>query len=359
MRRVEYKYALCLFSVLAFSYPLLSTELLLRQTLLKSAIRFAIYFLMLISISNSIGKLRLLSNTILIMFVSLSSLVVLKANTRQIEFIVLLFLSTLAAYSLDYRSFVKSILWGNIIGFVSVLIGTGFGLFEKTIRYDYINNRIRYSYGFASSNYMSLVIYSIIISVFLLSKRKFISTFPLFLLFIFVTRSRTAIFAYIILISVYVFLRSRYLSRIKKKMLVALLLLILTLGFGIPIFSPLLVAFFPAVDILLSFRLKAYENIILMFDPIDLLGGKFIEVDQFFLSALLNYGLLFCILYSFLLLTRIRSSLNNCRDIEQVSFLFSYTAYGIMESPMDSPIVVLSILYWCLILGYYSKDRAL
>jgi hypothetical protein len=265
-------------------------------------------------------------------------------------------------------------LWINLIitGGMLIYMYFTYGLGETWVNYsDLVDRRIRTNFGFNHPNVAALYYFCFLINLMLIlsySKwEKYIFLYLVFIipLWLFVynnTGSRSFLFAIFILYISYLYY---FLGTIinKKNLLVATRYVFITLVITfsiVTIFFALENENFARLDKILSGRLKLYYYFLNDLTPTDFIFGssafKNNIIDSSYVHLLFEGGIVYFLIFSwFYILSTFQMTIQ--RAWIPICVIFSFMAYGLMESFLLYSMLIGINIYWVTLYFYYKKGK--
>jgi hypothetical protein len=334
-----------IFFLLSYTMVIFSTESLIDQTQFKMLIRIII---LIPGIFLIVRYFRIPENKLakIIIFIYLASLCIINGFENimnTLDFLTLVYIVLLIDLLNKVDVFYKSTLWGMFLALITVFLLVNLGFFENKIYIDQMG-RIRFFFGFANPNFLSLYIFSFSIFLYLYKKNNLFLLISIVIIFItiYFTRSRTPFFSFLLFMLLLVYFHKRNIY-LKKKISIYLIIMFLL----VYIYMVINYQNYINIDLILSGRLRLTNH---LFNEISfrefVFGGNLtkITIDNSYLIFIKYYGTFFLI---FFLFTLVNVKENRPHEL---AFIISMLIFGFFESVLVSPAVPVSSLFWYLIL---------
>lgn len=319
---------------------------------IKNGIRIGVVGLLLVTILYKIAENKFRKEEILWVLLLIVSMVSLNINRNIVNFFYII-LFVFVTKNIEKGKLVK---WSYYIMLISLLL-VAFMLLAgiiSNLHYS-IGERARYTFGFLNVNSFSSLIYSffIIFSMYNKKNNKILTVLLVSLMFLIfkLTDTRTMFFAFIIYVFFYVLLSIVFkYNKINATAIKVSLIILLFIPILFSFASPILLQYFPNLDILTSYRLTVFSDYIYSQQPINfLLGGTSVnDIDNGFLTIFFNAGILFSIYMIYLIIKSINNSVENT-DYKTIAFIISFVYFNAFESLMLRPEISVSILFWIVV----------
>ena len=335
-----------LLALYVISSVFFSTEALLTMQNMKDFVRILILGFMFIAFLFYPKWLVFSSKFFIFVVLMVFPLFAFSFTETFLNILLLLMMSTMIAF-LSLKEVSKTII---LYGFTSVLVVVVLvvvGILDQQVFIDLINNRIRYSFGFANANYFSLSLFEVAILTWLVAKKhKLVISFVVMTPVLFLSVSRTPIVAYLLFLvtlPVLGFMRTRA-PNLGMLVVTISAFLVVVAGMTIPFINS------NSLNLLLSLRLTTYSRAIEHL-PLHsfVIGGSQLYLDSSYLSLWTALGIPFMTALCSFLVLRVREFFRSGR-ITEICFMMSFAAYGITEGVLISPALPLTIVFWTLLL---------
>ncbi len=306
-----------------------------------------------------IGDIEYRTRTILVfsllIALALPSVLLNLENVFQIADLVLLFI-LVNLIGIDPKSFRKSSILGITLGILTVLLTVITGMVRFRFYTDALG-RFRAYMGFINPNSLSLFTFALASLILYTSHSftKILISFFLVAMDYLLTGSRTIAFIFGLMVSIYALFKLGLSRRLIINAFIVLLIIFIVFEFsipGIPFRYP-----YGVLNSLLSKRLDFAGEALNHFGLENVLFGGIeregLVLDSSYLRFTVFYGYPFLI--AFLVSVAFSINTGTSKDPMKASFIISVMFYSLFEGVVDTPVTVVSALWWFEVLNSHAQ----
>ena len=319
---------------------------------IKNYLRISASLLLMCFILINLRKIKFSRKELVLVWYMGVILLINGINTFNFVFIVFFAIFTKNALSDNLSKAFNKI---NLILLFMLVCSLMTGMLHN-IQYVSSLGRIRSMLGFNNPNPASLFFFSVAVT-FVLSKRndyakRLLIALALNILIYSYTGARTMLVGFVFF-TIFYFMFALIFKFKNIAIIYYMVKLLVVFVVCMSFFSGYILEKFPQLDQFMSYRLSIFSNYINKNSTLNFLfgGTKLLEIDNFYLVFLYNYGILLFVIISLLILKAV-GKLFVERNKAKLAFVLTMLLIGLTESSIIRPEIICVLVFWKIVFQY-------